>query len=451
MMNPSGGHHVCVVGGGLAGVAAAFFASRTGKKVTLIESAPNLGGLLRSHHREGMGWFDFGTHLMGKTGIDEVDTVFFDELTGDESWINHDHCPAGVYFRDRLSLSGFVDVRALEREVYEKGFREFLELEEKYEFGNLREATEGTFGSVFADEVFDPIARKFFGESLEALTPDALRLLGVSRIVGATAEESTELKGDNRWHDHRLAFHNPRTSARQGGVFYPREGGIGKWVEMMEQRLVESGVEIRLSSEIQHVGFEEDPSKVKVSIRSGDKITFDDLVWTVPPVFLLKAAGVTIPADNVPKFTKTILIDMVLSEAVRSDVFYVNCMEPAMDSFRVTLYDAMQRTEGANPSRVTVEVIVPPGKDESGISPQSILAEMKEMEIVPSGASIVASETSEISFGFPIPSNEFASDQEKIRSAACELSPNIALLGRAGGNAFFMRDVLSEVHQHFLN
>ena len=451
MTNQSCGYHVCVVGGGLAGIAAAFYACRQGKKVTLIESAPGLGGLLRSHHREGMGWFDFGTHLLGKTGIEEVDSAFFEELTSDESWINHDHCPAGVYFRDRLSLSGFVDVRALDQEVYERGFREFLGLEEGYEFENLRDATEGTFGSVFADEVFDPIARKFFGESLGALNPDALRLLGVSRIVGATAEESAELKEGNRWHDHRLAFHNPRTSARQGGVFYPRAGGIGKWVESMERRLVEDGVEIRLSSEVQRVEFEVESSRGHLNTRSDDQITFDELVWTVPPVFLLKAAGVTIPASTIPKFTKTILIDMVLSEAVRSDVFYVNCMEPTMDSFRVTLYDAMQCTDGENPSRVTVEIIVPPGKDESGISPESILMEMKEMGITSSGASIVAAETAEIPFGFPIPSNEFASDQEKIRSAAFELSPSITLLGRAGGNAFFMRDVLSEVHRHFSN
>lgn len=450
-MSRSGITQVCVVGGGLAGIAAAFFARRQGKAVTLIESAPNLGGLLRSHHREGMGWFDFGTHLLGKTGIDEIDSEFFDGLAEDEDWINHECCPAGVYFRDQLSLSGFVDVRALEQDVYETGFREFLSLEENYEFENLREATEGTFGSVFADEVFEPIARKFFGESLNELTPDALRLLGVSRIVGATAEESIELKGGNSWHDHRLAFHNPRTSARQGGVFYPREGGIGKWVESMERRLSETGVAIRLSSEIQQVELDGDSSQGQVELHGGEQINFDELIWTVPPVFLLRAAGVSIPGSNVPKFTKTLLIDMVLSEAVRSDVFYINCMDPNMDSFRVTLYDAMQSAGGRNPSRVTVEVILPPGKDENDITPESVLTEMKVMEIVPPEASIVSAETSGISFGFPIPSNEFALDQEKIRSAACELSPTIALLGRAGGNAFFMRDVLSEVHQHFSN
>ncbi|MEM7600816.1 MAG: FAD-dependent oxidoreductase [Verrucomicrobiota bacterium] len=448
-MNSLENQKICVVGGGLAGIAAAVFAEKQGAEVTLIESGPEIGGLLKSHYREGMGSFDYGTHLLGKTGIEEVDAVFFDWLEDDPEWIQHACCSAGIFFQDVLSRSGFVDTRSLKNDLYEKGIEEFLELEEEYDFPNLLEATEKTFGKTFSENIFAPVLGKFFGVELKELSANAHRLLGVSRIVGFTEEESIQLKGNSPWNDHRLAFHNPQVGSRGGGAFYPRSAGIGSWVESVKETLLKDKVTMMLSTTVSEVAFGDGSNPHNVTLEGGTSIAFDKLVWTVPPVFLLKAASVPLQDTVAPKFTKTILFDLVISEATRSDVFYVNCLDPSMDAFRVTLYDAMQGQAGKTPSRVTVEVIVPPEKDDSEITADSILAEMKAMKIVGESAELVRAESSEISFGFPIPGTEFISNQEEICKQAKQLSPDVALLGRAGGNTFFMRDVLHEVFDHF--
>ena len=59
-MSPSGG--MVVVGGGLAGVAAALEAADAGVPVTLVERRQRLGGLTWSFRRHGL-WFDNGQHV----------------------------------------------------------------------------------------------------------------------------------------------------------------------------------------------------------------------------------------------------------------------------------------------------------------------------------------------------------------------------------------------------
>jgi phytoene dehydrogenase-like protein len=53
---------VVVVGGGLAGIAAALDAADSGAAVTLIERRSHLGGLTWSFRHNGL-WFDNGQHV----------------------------------------------------------------------------------------------------------------------------------------------------------------------------------------------------------------------------------------------------------------------------------------------------------------------------------------------------------------------------------------------------
>ena len=59
---PSAGTAVAVIGGGLAGLAAALECADAGARVTLIESRPRLGGATWSFRRHGA-WFDNGQHV----------------------------------------------------------------------------------------------------------------------------------------------------------------------------------------------------------------------------------------------------------------------------------------------------------------------------------------------------------------------------------------------------
>lgn len=62
MSGPLGGRHVAVVGGGLAGLAAALESADLGARVTLLERQRRLGGLTWSFEHGGM-WMDNGQHV----------------------------------------------------------------------------------------------------------------------------------------------------------------------------------------------------------------------------------------------------------------------------------------------------------------------------------------------------------------------------------------------------
>ena len=61
-VSPAGRPRVVVVGGGLAGLAAALEAADQGAAVTLLERRPRLGGATWSFERHGI-WFDNGQHV----------------------------------------------------------------------------------------------------------------------------------------------------------------------------------------------------------------------------------------------------------------------------------------------------------------------------------------------------------------------------------------------------
>ena len=68
-----------VIGGGIAGIVAAYRLASHGSKVILVERAKSLGGLLRSRSINGK-FFDYGSHLLSKTGLVDLDSFLFDGL-----------------------------------------------------------------------------------------------------------------------------------------------------------------------------------------------------------------------------------------------------------------------------------------------------------------------------------------------------------------------------------
>tara|TARA_R110002096_G_scaffold42144_3_gene113733 strand:- start:1023 stop:2426 length:1404 start_codon:yes stop_codon:yes gene_type:complete len=441
---------VCVVGGGLAGLAAAALAQRQGvQSVTLVESAPKLGGLLRSRHIEGMGSFDFGTHVLEDTGIEVLDEALFQGMESSDGWNAYASCPSATFFGGNLSKSGFVDVRGLGDEVHNLGLKQMLGLPRFEGAENLDQYVRKTFGDVFAEKVFSPVLKKFFGTNLEELIPLAHHLVGMSRLVCGTPEEAKALKAANDWNDERFAFHDPRVGARPVRHLYPQSGGIGQWAEKVTTDLQAKGVAIKAGTAIDSCHIE-GCSVTSLNLADKTTIAFDQLIWTAPPFALLKVVGAQMPAGMVrPRFCQTLLFDFIIDQPVKMcDVFYVSCYDPSMKTFRVTLYDVLEGRPGRTPSRLTVEVMLPPvnGAQDEKVSESNILAELVQMGVLPVESKILKSATQLVSPGFPVMTPQFIGSCAKLTKAAGALAENVTLLGRASGQSFFMRQVLQEVH-----
>ena len=55
--------NILVIGGGISGLTSAYLLAKTGKfNIHIVEKNDTLGGLLRSFHYDGHGYFDYGAH-----------------------------------------------------------------------------------------------------------------------------------------------------------------------------------------------------------------------------------------------------------------------------------------------------------------------------------------------------------------------------------------------------
>ena len=166
---------VVIVGGGIAGLASALILSDWGQKVTLIESAPVLGGMLRSRPRGEWGDFDFGTHLFSETGLEPLDEVLFADQRGADEWLGHANCIQDVFFAGQRRESPFIDTRLLAAELHERAWEELIALPESTkQHANLEEMTLATYGPTLLEHVFAPVMQKMYGVPAAELAWDAV-------------------------------------------------------------------------------------------------------------------------------------------------------------------------------------------------------------------------------------------------------------------------------------
>ncbi len=439
------GNHV-VVGGGIAGILSAILLAKQGESVTLIENSPCIGGLLNSREQDGFGWFDNGAHILSETGISEIDKLIFEECYS-ENWLQHSLVTSCVYFHGKKSNTVFIDARVLPE--YQKAFKELMSLpRSNKQFKNLADRIEATYGKTLSENLYAPVMRKFTGLSLKELSSDAHHLFGMNRIICGTEEEARQWKKNNSWNDARLAFHDQREKAPKSLHFYPKDGGIGLWVVSMEKLLRKLGVKILTKTSIRKTTVNE--GKVtSIVVDDEEVIPCDKLVWSVPVFLLLKTAGLDVLKLEAPSLCKVVLIDVVLDKPLQLDEFYLTCCDLSYSFFRMTNYYALNgKPKKTLHYRATFEFIVPPNESQlrTELTSEGILSELKRMGLVKKETKLIASWRSNIEAGFPQPTPAFNKTNKKLADIAKNKISNLLLIGRSSGKSFFMKDVLTEVH-----
>jgi protoporphyrinogen oxidase len=437
-MKPS----LLVVGGGIAGIVAALRARLRGDEVTLIEKEPVLGGLLTSvRPGDGENWFDHGTHIPAPTGNAELDAVLFASFRGDE-WTPLPMLKAGTFWNGKLGAeSPCLDLRTLAPAAYEAVLREML-VPTRIADGapeNLGRQLTAAYGPEMVRWVFEPVLRKFFNEGVDSLAVDAHLLFGLSRFVCAEAAQVRELKRDPDL-DRKLAFHSYRETVPggHGAVgYYPREGGVGRWIDGLAEQLKNAGVTVRLGVATKTI----DLAAGRTVLDDGSVVRFDRVAWSLPPGVLLRMCAHPVTRElSAPRMAAITLFHFVTDRAPATDACYVTCYDPARFAFRVTLYPNLQ-PHGRGAARITVEVLSPI-PDRPKPTAAEIFSELKEMGLVSKETTALAGYIQEISNGFPIQTiAQQCGSQLAAETVGREFS-NVTLLGRAAGRGFFMKDVL---------
>jgi protoporphyrinogen oxidase len=431
---------IVIIGGGIAGIVSALTATKFGFNVILIEQQKNLGGLLRSFKTQSGYIFDHGTHLLNATSNSELNNMVFDSMNKDF----YSTLPPGGdgnFYKKIDENSSFLDVRKLPKGDYEKAMFELLECNETDKnFENLEDQLESTFGHTIYTNILAPIIQKLFGMDAHLLSPDSHLLFGIKRVIAFSSKTSDLLK-TIKVYDDKLAYHT-RKFDENSKTFYPKQGGVGSWIDKLLEQLVQNGVKILTEQTI--VDIEHHNCKITgITLKSGKKIQCDQLVWTLPAVFLNNIVNKNIESGKntvKPMFVTNSLYHFVIDKPYLTKSYFLYFYEPSFRSFRATFYNNF-RVEKTDKYLVTVEVISNPSFKDIP-DKQDIFNELKESKSIPDDANFIECSINELAAGFPLPTKDLAQNNTMMYEKIIESFHNISMLGKSSNSGFFMQDVM---------
>lgn len=430
-----------VVGGGIAGLMAAALLKRTNDRVILVDREDSCGGLLRSVANQDGISFDFGTHSIAGTGVPDLDRELLSVM--DDDWNCFEANKIGTYFNGRLNHdSPYISALGLQPELYRRGLAELLSAVPPERPANLEAELLGRFGPTFTSAIHRPVLRKLLDADPAALAPGAHNIFALGRLIVETPEETRRLKLDPAL-DARIAYHSYKEVPSAARSYYPKKGGIGLWAERMTDKLKRDGVELLLGETVDSLTIKNGRVSA-VRLSKAGEIAIDRLIWTVPLFQFFKAAGRPCPGKP-PALRTSALTHLIFDKPFPTDLNYVTCYDPAMRSFRATIYPNILGRSGQPPYNCTVEAFCGPGENARALC-EGIPEELKQIGLVSEDARILYRNFETVREGFPVRTPEFAASAASQREAATSAASNAVFLGKASGSAFFQAEVLRETY-----
>lgn len=444
----SGKRSTIVIGSGIAGLLASIQLARSGRSVVLLEQASSLGGLLQSVQNPEGDWFDIGTHVVRDTGNSSADSILFERFE-ESDWHYIQTLLSGNYAFGALNeLSPYIDARHLPEDQYQRGLHELLNLTDVPRSPrNCLEYLDQFFGYTFSREIIGPATERLFDCAMQELAPKANLLFSLVRLLVEDADRSRELKRDELI-DQKIGFHLRSDAPTTIRFFYPRRGGVGRWVDLLVAQARDAGVDIRPSVAIGHLQRAEDRIE-SATLSDGQQIPCETLVWSVAPIALLKLAGITLSLEK-PRFRSVSLHHFVFDRPLSTELFYLQNYDPQSDIFRITLYPNLQpeTAHATRRYRLTIEVLCNDPQPYAGNDYAARLeADLKRMSVIAPDTKRLAWQSEAIQPGFPVLTTSFVEQNSSINEALSSELSNLVLVGRAAGTSFFMHDVLIETVQ----
>ncbi len=434
--NYSKGAKITLVGGGIVGLTTSLVLAKQGFDVHLIEAAPKLGGLYSTAYQYQDYYFDYGSHLPLSTGIPPLDRLMFAEIEASEDWLSFsDTLREYSVFNHALNQNTqCIDARKLAPEDYVQIVAELMNVP-RYDAATVAPATNlydlitRDYGEKLREQVFRPVMRKLTGLELEALSPIAHALHGVQRVVMFDEVQTKELK-QIPWYDDRIADTNPRHRVSHTWKYYPKQGGCGAFIAYLEEKCKAAGVTFSLETQV--TGLTTAGKKVThLTLSNGQTIPNELLVWTAPPVFLLRALGVDTTHIAVPKFRPSVLFHYVFDKPALTNGHYVYFYDEAHKSYRTTLYENMVDANTHN--HATVEAFVTDRNADLDALAAEIWQEQMTAGLLPPDTQCLHQHVQQLPSGWPDLTNAFFESQEQLRQLVSEETQNCLLLGRASG------------------
>jgi len=296
-------YDLVVVGAGIAGLSVAFQASKTGKKVCVIETKNYVGGLCASQYIADC-YVDFGVHLLHLRDSRVRDII--NEVVPSELLVH-------VKRSGRLNIDDrYIEWPLKPISIFQLKLRHLLRIlievikkKKSPETGrlNYESVTKSIYGDYLYRIFFGPLTEKFFKVNPTEIDRD----WAFASIRSATKIEDSGFSSGNRY---LVKDANPDTDFSLmrnvldsfKNLFSPEEfyyfkNGYGELAESFKRKIVENGGVFSLSTSL--VSIEKIDNRVAsctfLNLSGTSNISFDSMLWTGSLEYLCKLLSIETP------------------------------------------------------------------------------------------------------------------------------------------------------------
>ena len=331
-----------VVGGGPAGLTAALTLGRRGADVTLVEAAPELGGMAGSRTIGGLR-VDLGSHRLHSVASPQVESLLVD-LLGDDLQVRLRNGRLRIGGRwVRFPLRSTDLVRSLPPRFVLSAARDTLLGPVRRRTPIVERSTDDTFAAVvrrglgpaMLDDFYGPYAEKLWGRPAEHLAGDLAR-----RRIAASSPG-------------RLLAKVARAARREPIVFrYPRLG-YGQVVDELVRHCEDAGVEIRVETTAAEVDVGT-PGSAVVALSDGSSLDVDRVLWSAP-VGTLPAVvrGAAPPGPIVQLRHRSMVLSYLVFDGEPVSPFDAHYL-PSTESIATRMSEPRNYRDGPDPNGRTV-------------------------------------------------------------------------------------------------
>jgi hypothetical protein len=293
-------HDLLIVGGGFAGIYAAWCCARAGMKVALIERADHIGGTLNSVEKLGY-LVDIGAHHLDLRTPGSA--AFYEDILGGDLRVLQDHGWASTTGGKMTPGLEAPDFSTSDTGLCALALAELADVNpDNPQPDALPDWLVWKFGPTLGSRLGQLVA-KVVGGPIDALDRDAAASLGMfNRIKLGSDEAMVALKSGSSKMDARLAvsldcrdprFHGKSSVLRFG---YPDKGALRALCLAAQDRLRELGVDLRLGTTVGSI--RATLEWVDLDTTTGH-LSAANLLWTLPDTSLLQLLGLANSGLNV--------------------------------------------------------------------------------------------------------------------------------------------------------
>ncbi|MBO3800341.1 MAG: FAD-dependent oxidoreductase [Candidatus Brockarchaeota archaeon] len=423
---------VGILGGGLSGISYAFFSSRMGYDVTVLEKEKAIGGLMRSINEDGFVFDIGGSHVIFSKDKEILDLML--RLLGENKVRNRRN--TAILYKGRLVKYPFENgLSNLPLTENISCLIHFLlaRIKRRKDHRNLKEFFYNSFGRAISEKYLIPYNEKIWKMRVEDISLDFIGRLPNPKVLDVI---KASLGVGSEGYVHQLYF------------YYPRKGGIQYLVESLRKKV---DGEIITGFEVKNVKKESD----KWVVSNGyEENVFDNIVSTVPLQEAVKIFNASKEVSNDVshlKYNSLLTVAIGLKELNIKNLSWLYIPDRDIHSHRISFpsnFSPENAPEGK--ASILAEITVKPDdplfKKNSEEIADMVVEELDRLKIF-SKDDVIFSRAFKIKYAYPLLDSYYREKIEKIKAFFKEIG--VKLVGRFAEFKYInMDDAIRNVLTH---